>query len=1500
MGKRTKLILGIVLGAIILFSGALFGLAKYGVINLRMLADTIGVKSTSTPLTVNVSYGASAQGNQTIKLYRKTADSNTLGTTEVDSRTVAAPGTVNFTLASGYVYDVACVNNAVPNLNIHPDSLPTSASVTCGPGGGGGGGSCSAENPCTGGGQWCNINHQCTSSCAGTGQSTCPGGYNCTSGTCTAVDPNACNINDDCYGGKTCQNHLCSGFCSETIPCPDDYLCSNQACVRNPVFSFHGKVVKQSDGSPMADVDVQVRHSDVGYSKTVKTNAAGEYAFTDYPINYNAFHQSNGDYYFARFSFAGYNQADKTLSQLAMWPVVGASGIQPGSNYNLVNNIYMTVNTTTGIMYGSVKNVAGENIEGVTVKIREYQNINPPGSFSKTTVSAKDNFKPAGITSDINYLISDIPGISGGKTYYVELINKPTGYIWDTNNDNADDGISAVFIGAPSFIYGSQLKKDFILKNQSDYRAFVGNVSLRAMSTYHPQISVTITGQNLINGEYADADGSTVFATSVTSPVNDTDTGETQITYSKKQFPHFARYKLSFSANPSLSIPDDYAYFEDKDKRTANGISYFRKDVIVNTNYSSMVVTVKNKVSNQAISGATISVLDPVCGPIITSVSDTDGNAFFAGAFTSYMNHEGRFANCSKPELVTEKSGFVKNLLYFNYGADQTVLLIPDPNDNKTHLYGTVFADYISLYKKIPKAKIKLWPGTNPSGNPTKTMETNNNGEFEFIDLQPGRYVIVAYKDGYLSTDSSTSYINIGVKGKVEISLVLGSPKIEGTEFNLYVLDYLTLEGIKDAEVVIAPNGVGGYTVRTGSSGAAETYGIELGKSYTLTAKKDGITGTSTVAIPTNYSLLSSAEKAAIQAKMVIYLNMGNVVDSYTDVTLKFIDTDSKLPIANLPVKYFINSLHSSKIYQDTPADATATTKADGTAKLKSDFTPSEDSLTQKFFADKTKFSEDEVIKIATDNFGGYQAIYKPIVISSVNSASKNCSVFNKFCEITIELKNNPITTGVIEADIYEGFTTSRNPPNDNASENVALERYSQNGWADYPAQTANISRSIGTVTFSALPPGRYRAKITAPLIYGTEAIVTAAASFKSNIFLCSNSLSLKTVEFPNSIKLVFTDQRQLDRYNSHPEYYTPIAAIIARLKNTSKDPGPVVVVLSDDDEVNAFASEDSFNYCAGFEQTKLMTINEGIMNFYLQTGTIWELPGTVSHEYAHLIFPMLRNLKPDFYRQFESIFRNLKKPENSALADCVFDRISDGNVTQVVRNFGGHPADEPTEMFASFYDGYFFSHERLYGIIKYQSKEKSACQNINAYIWELFTEQIGIVYGNDHGLFLPVNNAISNTGYTFNDIKSGNWRQTIYNTLLYTDKARLQYNRIIAPVIKSTYNAVSRAVISFNNIINSVLTNSGLLANAGTANITIRDKNNNPVPNLVVRVGPKIGITNSFGVVSVAGVPAGAQNIEKIQVIGTGIAYAITTPDGGKITIPIKGTASKTIKINK
>ncbi|MCX6810919.1 MAG: carboxypeptidase-like regulatory domain-containing protein [Candidatus Berkelbacteria bacterium] len=56
MSKRTKLVLGIIIGAVIISAGTIFALAKTGKINFKMLADTLSPKNAGTTinLTVNV------------------------------------------------------------------------------------------------------------------------------------------------------------------------------------------------------------------------------------------------------------------------------------------------------------------------------------------------------------------------------------------------------------------------------------------------------------------------------------------------------------------------------------------------------------------------------------------------------------------------------------------------------------------------------------------------------------------------------------------------------------------------------------------------------------------------------------------------------------------------------------------------------------------------------------------------------------------------------------------------------------------------------------------------------------------------------------------------------------------------------------------------------------------------------------------------------------------------------------------------------------------------------------------------------------------------------------------------------------------------------------------------------------------------------------------------------------------------------------------------------
>jgi len=112
MTKRSKLILGIIAVAIIIFSGALFGLAKYGVIHIKMLAD---VTTNSSAFSVLVKDSTGNVVGSGVDVTLKNANSNA----EVASQITGADGIAKFTSIpdGNYRIYVAGGQNSIKVLN---------------------------------------------------------------------------------------------------------------------------------------------------------------------------------------------------------------------------------------------------------------------------------------------------------------------------------------------------------------------------------------------------------------------------------------------------------------------------------------------------------------------------------------------------------------------------------------------------------------------------------------------------------------------------------------------------------------------------------------------------------------------------------------------------------------------------------------------------------------------------------------------------------------------------------------------------------------------------------------------------------------------------------------------------------------------------------------------------------------------------------------------------------------------------------------------------------------------------------------------------------------------------------------------------------------------------------------------------------------------------------------------------------------------------------------
>ena len=445
MTKRLKIILSATAVFVVLTSGTIFGLAKTGVINIRMLADEIGIKSART-LTVSTLNSAGASANQTIKIYRKSQSTTTLGTLYNQKSISNSPGSADFSIESGYYYDAECVgSNVSPSLNIDATSGTSSLTsiVTCtANNNGGGGGTCTNNSNCnTNNGEWCNAQGQCSTTCTVGAQGQCPAGYSCNNGSCTNSNNNTCNANNcSAANGWTCQNNVCSNACtgSGQSTCPANFSCSNNQCTRNQVFTLTGKIQATSNGTTINLADTEVKLQANGKDPvSVRTDTNGNYTITNYPMASS--NQTSGNSYTLTLTRAGYTTKSGTLTSFNL------------ASLPTINTTY-TVNTTmqassTATVYGKVVKEDGSPVEGVTVNIKTYSG-NP--QVVKTISTTNQLSKPAGIPNDSNYIIYDLPRPQTineySSSYLIEIRNLPTGYIWDENHNGEDDADTSQYL----------------------------------------------------------------------------------------------------------------------------------------------------------------------------------------------------------------------------------------------------------------------------------------------------------------------------------------------------------------------------------------------------------------------------------------------------------------------------------------------------------------------------------------------------------------------------------------------------------------------------------------------------------------------------------------------------------------------------------------------------------------------------------------------------------------------------------------------------------------------------------------------------------------------------------------------------------------------------------------------------------------------------------------------------------------------------------------------
>ena len=1479
MTKRLKIILSATAVFVVLTSGTIFGLAKTGVINIRMLADEIGIKSART-LTVSTLNSAGASANQTIKIYRKSQSTTTLGTLYNQKSISNSPGSADFSIESGYYYDAECVgSNVSPSLNIDATSGTSSLTsiVTCtANNNGGGGGTCTNNSNCnTNNGEWCNAQGQCSTTCTVGAQGQCPAGYSCNNGSCTNSNNNTCNANNcSAANGWTCQNNVCSNACtgSGQSTCPANFSCSNNQCTRNQVFTLTGKIQATSNGTTINLADTEVKLQANGKDPvSVRTDTNGNYTITNYPMASS--NQTSGNSYTLTLTRAGYTTKSGTLTSFNL------------ASLPTINTTY-TVNTTmqassTATVYGKVVKEDGSPVEGVTVKI----SVNPSSDaqFNTSSTVSPQLTKPAGISTETNYILNNIPLPSVGtsnRTYYIQFLNAPSGYIHDIDNDGVDDGPSPIQITNQDLLKNC----DFIFKKVT--ATWIGKISINNSPNLFGEAKITITPQ-LSNGDGNYSDQASYTTNSTPASSRESNIG-IDINYQiNNVLPSATRYKFEISpVSTNFYVPSDkqilYLYDSfDIQLRNASQKLYYVFDQSIFSGNGTLYVNVQDSANNLAISDAEVEVSDPVCSFEEKRTTNQDGSALFAGDSKYNKYYSGGYSDCFLPTLKVAKNGYITHFQDFDNNLNNIVVnLIPISSSNDTVFVKVV--DYESR-SEIPNAKIKIWKGLNSSGEPTQTGSTNSSGYYSFNNSGIGNNLVVsAYKDNYFQTTQSTRVIKqINTMGKIDLILYLNQARnLVGAP--IFVMQKGSMQPLPSADVYITSDSKN-YHLKTTGEGVSEFY-FEIGKTYSVVASVGNTRASSNISFPQNYWSLSSGDQELITNQLLFVLDLGETgTNLYGNINLRLLDSETNSPIANAIVSMSILG-ENVNVFSNN----------DGKISFLSDFLASSNNYRQflqnKYLQNMAGIDPSLDLQIGI-NAPGYNAENL-----SVSDLFANRCRLGASCDVEFKLSkiNNDEKYLILQVnDALDNMFAI-----DNILSTATFEKYnsSKKVWEPFTVSAPDKKIKSNEISIKIATYGKYRARISNPDL--TSGVITINKnSAHDNIIqlnICSASSSQKSVDYPDNISLLFPEEQDYEQYLQNPALYDNMARKLSSLKHQTIDVGKLSVVFTSSTELNADAYEKQ-SFCASQTPGYVMRIHRGLLNFSENNSTEQYLFDVLTHEYGHLVLFSISD--KDFIERWHSLFDDIKNSSNAA---AIYNSIIDANVTMSSRFSGGHPQDNADEFFASFYIAYFNYHSRLHGIIKYHQADGSENQNILAYVWNILCNRIGSVYGNDNSTFPAIGGSVGDASYTFDQIKSGLWRSEIYNKLSLEAKVAVQYQRLVVPKINKSLNKITDAVNKFNTAIRALLLKSNLLSSSGQAKITIKNSKNEVLTNTMIEIGPLLAISNSRGVVNISNLPAGDLSLSNIISLDNKKYYnTISAPSSRTITIQNGKTTNLTVVVS-
>ncbi|MDH4358769.1 MAG: carboxypeptidase regulatory-like domain-containing protein [Candidatus Berkelbacteria bacterium] len=1151
---------------------------------------------------------------------------------------------------------------------------------------------------------------------------------------------------------------------------------------------------------------------------------------------------------------------------------------------------------------GKITDESSNPISGARVKVfcsgDDLCGLVPQEGISSSSFNRIDR-KPE---YEYNYLIRNVYNAPRMINRSLRVVVEKDGYILDTNNNNRDDfeeGFQFNINPGESSVYVASLNSCIAVES----------FTMKEIPGYKFSIAGKVT--NVKNGQLV---GGITVAVRFGSDVSKDNLLSMKIGGNK-----FANYFIKDVKNESgtssvwiSAVSPEGCKLNYKPGDELRGELEIGKDIVFNQELEiwlgivdiemdcgdKYIWSVKENNSGKSIPGAKIELGDPGVSFSLTATTGADGLAVIdPGRIVSYCSKR---AGDSLYRLIVKisASGHISKVvvadLSFCGSAKEPKTFFLDKAVSSVAeavLLGRVID---TSGETVNGAKVNLY-NFPPADLPYRTATSDRQGSFKMTPLEAKRFIVSAYHTKYAETETNRQVVELSRGEQAYVELVLRKVS-ESENFSVAVLRSRNLEPIEGAKVTLKepakPLERENSTNFLGEAGFGDVWvGQDLEIRIEVVKKSGGILKLQrTIKIPKNWNELSLDEQGRIRLKFIFVADDGvNAGVEESEVLVKVADSVSSTPISGASVKINLDwFVHSGLL------TFTAVTDDKGEAVFPRDFSISDPAKVLPSFDPDARRAMNQFKILKGDS------ILLSVEKAGYEEAMRYIRVGLRRKIVEVKLVSSSVDDHILAVCLSDPSSANLGLRAAIETDQIKIEKKQEDGrFAEvftYSDADSFISEKFECAAFNNPERGEYRASL-ANGSFSPSSSVRFSGKKDEVIFYNICGIEQKDLKkYSNDIYFVFQGDREQQLYEAHKNSFNELGKIIEKLWSQSKALKPVVISVGEFGTINAFASQVPAGKCGGLDDPTVIHVATELIEYFIGHGRADIVGTTIAHEYGHYIQYDFSKTKRNFSKRWDWLFEQIISLDDN-LQQCVWGAVKDGNVGIAPYGLGGHPEDNPSEIFASFYSAFFMQHTRLFDIINSNLTEGSACQNIIKYMWQLFSENVGKVYPDDNSVFKPVGGRVGTKNYTWRQIIAGKWTRRVYDKLGLMPKARVQFEQIVIPKMERDVASLRQAIEKFNDLMDSIIRKLGI-RDVGNVEGVVKDAYGDPIPRIVVNIGPKTALTDGRGGFRINNIPAGENKI--VIKKPSGGNYQVVSPDPAVASIIKNSSAMLRIRINR